>query len=295
MVVVNFNDWMTTVKYLDHVESYTCIDRIVVVDNCSTDDSVLHLRKRCSGKIDLLEHNENDGYAKGNNVGAKYLIEKYGVESVVISNPDVEYMQKDLVEILECLNSSDDIALATGVIHNYINEKPRVFSCFAWKVPSYGDMISNCFLSAYKFRRCVLKSGQYYDYSVLEREGVVDVGCVPGCFFVIKTDALENIGYFDERTFLYHEENILGYKLMTAGYRSVICTTSKIFHKEKIGKARSLKQRLATERITLDSAQIYLKHYLHCGKTRLAFYKGVYWLGRVENTVVKKIRTLGNK
>ena len=51
----------------------------------------------------------------------------------------------------------------------------------------------------------------YYKERPYER--LIDFEVPSGCFFIIKTDAFMKVGMFDERTFLYAEEIILGYKL----------------------------------------------------------------------------------
>lgn len=292
IVVVNYNDWKTTSRFLDIVDAFSCVDKIVVVDNHSTDGSSHHLQAKRSEKIELIAVDENGGYAKGNNVGARYLVEECGVECVIISNPDIELSERSLLKIIDCLWDDCDAALATGVVHNYVNGEEKVFSGFAWKVPTYGDMLSNCFLTIYKLRRSLLKKSQYYDYSILNQDAVVNVECVSGCFFAIKSDVLKSIGYFDERTFLYHEEDILGYEIKDLGKKSIICTDAAVYHKENPEKAKGFRKRITVERITLASALVYLRHYLRCGTIRIAFYSGMYWVGRMENTLVKRLRVV---
>ena len=48
------------------------------------------------------------------------------------------------------------------------------------------------------------------------------VEAVSGCFFMIKSEALKRVNYFDENVFLYYEENILGEKLRNSSYTLVI-------------------------------------------------------------------------
>ena len=45
MVIINYNDYSTTKKLLENIVDYSCLDKIVVVDNCSTDDSFKKLKK----------------------------------------------------------------------------------------------------------------------------------------------------------------------------------------------------------------------------------------------------------
>ena len=44
MCIVNYNDYETTKTLIDNVKNYKCLDKIVIVDNKSTDDSLSKLR-----------------------------------------------------------------------------------------------------------------------------------------------------------------------------------------------------------------------------------------------------------
>ncbi|MCR5405048.1 MAG: glycosyltransferase family 2 protein [Butyrivibrio sp.] len=45
LVVLNYNDSETVIEFLDKIKEYNTIDSIVVVDNCSTDDSYERIRR----------------------------------------------------------------------------------------------------------------------------------------------------------------------------------------------------------------------------------------------------------
>ena len=46
IVIVNYNDWNTTVSFVKQIESYSILDHIIIVDNCSTDNSFVMLKKQ---------------------------------------------------------------------------------------------------------------------------------------------------------------------------------------------------------------------------------------------------------
>ena len=69
-IIINFNDHKTTKKLINNIKNYKIIDEIVVVDNKSTDKSVLELQK--IDNITLIANEENYGFAKAINIGCKY-------------------------------------------------------------------------------------------------------------------------------------------------------------------------------------------------------------------------------
>ena len=52
-VVINYNDYETTEKIIKNISDYKTIDEIVIVDNCSTDNSYDELLKLKSKTITI--------------------------------------------------------------------------------------------------------------------------------------------------------------------------------------------------------------------------------------------------
>ena len=49
-VVLNYNDAVTTIDFVERIKIMDSIDLIVVIDNCSTDDSYIQLKMLESNK-----------------------------------------------------------------------------------------------------------------------------------------------------------------------------------------------------------------------------------------------------
>ena len=45
IVVLNYNDAIETIDFVEKISTFNAVDIICVVDNCSTDDSVKQLKK----------------------------------------------------------------------------------------------------------------------------------------------------------------------------------------------------------------------------------------------------------
>ena len=99
-----------------------------------------------------------------------------------------------------------------------------------WKIPNVKEeILINLPVIGRKFQ----KKYTYYDedhykgkYSYVE--------AVSGCFFMIKSEVLKRISYFDENVFLYYEENILGDKLKNIGYDLIVCNDVVIIHDHSV-------------------------------------------------------------
>ena len=55
LVVLNYNDYKTTIKLIKMIKNYKSIDLIVIVDNCSTDKSYKKINEYTNNKIKLIK------------------------------------------------------------------------------------------------------------------------------------------------------------------------------------------------------------------------------------------------
>ena len=107
-----------------------------------------------------------------------------------------------------------------------------------------------------------------------------------GAFFIIKTKIFQEIGLFDERTFLYGEERIIGYKVKEKGYKFLLMPSEKVVHEGgKSTKSNAKCTKWNAVRIGMDSVEIYMRYYLHRGGCIIAFSHFL----TVVNWTIKKI------
>ena len=74
---------------------------------------------------------------------------------------------------------------------------------------------------------------------------------------------MRTIGGFDERTFLYYEEDILAEKVCSLGLKNAVLRDFwiKLNHQEKEASLESERQRLFHMRCEFESRCLYLKEY----------------------------------
>jgi len=161
----------------------------------------------------LLKH--NIGYAAGNNRGL-WLASLLGYKYVLISNNDVFIEQPVLKDLKKVLENYDDIA----VIGPKIVSK-SIISQGPFQKPGYiNSILVPLFYPIYLILNELLKNLRYQNLrNHNEGKNIAIVYRIMGCFMLMKLDAIEKIGYFDENTFLYGEEEILSERLLRIGYR----------------------------------------------------------------------------
>ena len=90
IIILVYNDSQSALNLLNNIEAYEELEKIIVVDNCSTDDSYDRLQKRRNEHIHVIKTQSNDGIAAGNNFGAEYAKKVCpDVNNFIFSNPEI--------------------------------------------------------------------------------------------------------------------------------------------------------------------------------------------------------------
>ncbi|MFT3985083.1 MAG: glycosyltransferase family 2 protein [Lachnospiraceae bacterium] len=286
MIILNYNDGQTAAKLALTVKDYACLDKIIVVDNCSADDSFVYLRntllpspdeKAAAGvqmesRLDVIQAPENGGYAKGNNYGIRYALSNGTPDYLFIANPDIMVSEQTLDAILERMRRHPEYGAMSCLVNQGYN---------VWRLPGFSGMIESLFLIWFNLDKRAIKKRLAASALGLETVGVVE-----GSFFCIKKTAYEAIGGFDERTFLYAEEIILSKRLAEHGLKVGILTRERYdhFHSVSIKKAyRSSKARAFPN--FYRSFHIYNRYYLHTNPLQDAVFAAAYGLAYAERVI----------
>lgn len=262
IVIVNYNDYLSTNKLINNIKNYKIIDEIVVVDNHSNDDSINSIEK----SVTLLKTNSNKGYAYALNVGCKYLIDKYNECNIIISNPDIIVeKEEDIKTLLSRINNENVIVGPTITENNSLNR--------GWKIPTFKDELLMNFNKKYKKR--ILYSDENY------KNDTTLVEVVSGSFFIINSNHLKDINYFDENTFLYYEENIVGVKTKELHKKVLVDNTVKVIHNHSITIDKNINY-INKLKILKQSQNYFCKKYTNSNKFQL-------WLLKVTSFITRTL------
>ncbi len=268
LVVLNYNDFETTNKFVHMASNCSSINKIVVVDNNSPDGSYDKLKELENEKIDVIQTTKNGGYAYGNNYGCYYSINNYNPDVIFVSNPDVRFDDSVIKELQSEILRDEKI----GVIAPIVNQGYNV-----WNIPGFWGVIEAIFLVAHNIHKRSIKK------KLLKCSNNVQyVGVVEGSFWCTRKEVFLKIGGLDEKTFLYFEENILSKRLKKHDFTEAVLTHEKYdhFHSVSIkkrygGKAKAFKN-------FYDSMKIYLMDYLDCNAFQLLVFEIFFGLGYLE-------------
>ena len=270
IVIVNYNDYKTTKRLIDNIKDYKVFDKIVIVDNKSSDNSLKELKKLENKRIVVIDSGENKGYSYALNVGCKYLIDKYKECKIIVSNSDIIIQsENDIKDLFELVKGKNVIVGPTIIEGNNLNR--------GWIVPKPMDDVAMNILGLYKKyqKRHLMYQDSYYNKDISK------VGTVSGCFFAISSKHLEEMGYFDENVFLYYEENIMGVKTKDLEKNIIVANNIDVIHDHAVSIDNSLK-RIKKYDILKNSQYYFEKTYNHASK-------GELFLLRLTNKITRVI------
>ncbi len=230
IVILNYNSSALTIECAEKYRELSNDFSLVIVDNGSTDNSLEEMKKFFADDKNtvVIGNSENIGYACGNNVGIRY-VEKHlkNVDAVCISNPDIVVNSLEVMrKLYEGLFSDDRLAVITAM--TIYNGEVRTPNECAWKHHTRKSMMFGSTLIGRIFPANI----RYSEFNANEK-GVAYVDFTQGCFFMAKMSHFKKVGYFDEGTFLYEEEAILGRKITRAGLKEGVLVSDYICHNHR--------------------------------------------------------------
>ncbi len=217
---------------------------IIIVDNSEKEESRIkndELSKILSssarraepgplGGAFYLLPSTNKGFGAGNNFGVKSARSEY----LLLLNPDTLIFDDSIQKMLSFIKKHDEIGALTCLLGP---DKKNLQKDFFGKFQSLGSIT----IRKYYFNKIDITEEFFY------------TGIVTGAAFMIKKDLFEKIGGFDERFFMYLEDDDLCKRLVDAGYKNAVLSTAKIIHLE----GKSISKNKDRKRIYYRSQDLY--------------------------------------
>lgn len=207
IILVQWNGWSETTACLSSLEGLAYENRnVIVVDNGSTDDSVLQIRQRFPWANVILT-GKNLGFSGGCNVGMRRALAE-GADFVWLLNNDAIAHPGALKALVDKAETDPRIGAVGSAI--YSSEEPAQLQ--AWG----GGYINFWMGCARHFLKPV--SDEKIQY-------------ITGASLLIRRRVLETVGLLDEGIFLYWEDPEYCWRLRRAGWKLAVAGESKIWHK----------------------------------------------------------------
>ncbi len=211
IIILNWNGLADTVECLESLKKVTYPNYdIILVDNASKGDDVKVLGERFGDYIHIIRNESNLGFAKGNNIGIRYALDK-GADYVLLLNNDTTVDPEFLTEMVKVAESDEKIGILCPKMYQYSQPDQLLFDggvkIDLWRGTLRGEPI------------------QDNDQPVMETE------FASGAAMMIRASTLEQIGLLPEEYFFGVED--VDYSLMALGNRSRIAVArrARVLHK----------------------------------------------------------------
>ncbi|MDW8114412.1 MAG: glycosyltransferase family 2 protein [candidate division WOR-3 bacterium] len=247
LIIVNYN----TTKYLINLINFLKEKdyQIVVVDNNSEEELPIEYFK--NNNILLIKLKKNYGYAKAINIGLKYVSGEY----IGILNPDIILNNNEIEELVAYLEKNQNWGCIAPL---FINEQKEILPS-ARSFPKLSYLFFGYRSIIYRLFKNNPYSFQFLNLAKYQREEPIEVDSVIGTFIIFRKKALEDIGNFDEKFFLFAEDLDICKRLWEKNWKVILYPKVKIIH--YLGKARS-KNFVKSEKERLRSFYYFFKkHY----------------------------------
>lgn len=220
-IIVNFRTAQLTIRCIKSMLEHRVVDRdgVLVVDNCSGDNSLEEIRKALPD-IQTIAADHNGGFGAGVNLG----VAKTTADYLLILNPDTYFELNSVASVVDFMERCPETALVGLDLVNPDGSRQysarrfySVFDVLARRVDWIGAMVPE-------------RAEKHLMKNAWEAGEPFDAEWVMGTGFVVRRTAFEQIRGMDESYFLYMEDVDLCARLWQAGHKIKGMPGAKLVH-----------------------------------------------------------------
>lgn len=205
------------------------VEILYLIDNSPKDD--LKFLENIDERIIYIFNPSNPGFGAAHNIALNKVIEKK-ISYHLVLNPDVYFSADILEKLVSYMDNNKEI----GNIMPKVLYPDGSIQYLAKLLPTPYDWIGRRFNP---LKKIVKKRNELFELRFTNYEKIMDVPYLSGCFMFLNVEALEKIGLFDERIFMYGEETDLCRRLIDANFRTVFYPEVSIHHHFQKGSHKS--------------------------------------------------------
>jgi len=275
IIIVNWNTKDFLDKCLDSIYSneWKMTYETFVVDNNSSDGSIQMVKEKYPDVI-TVENSVNRGFAHANNQVISICRGKY----IMFLNPDTILEPNSLNMLYDFINTHEDVGIIGPLMYNESGVLRPVYKKFPSLWYIFQKLTFLEFLFNFISESTVKNLSKLFPslYFVDTDSRVRKVSHLTGACMLTRRETVDEIGYLDERYFMYFEDLDWCYRATIAGWKVIYYPRSKIVHFE--GQSASQN----TKKIVFESYESILQFFLKYNRRiSLPALKGIFLLGSI--------------
>ncbi len=231
-IVLYNNKYNQLQKVIEGILPFVSLNKLYLIDNSLTDKLKGYVK--ISNKIEYIFNNKNVGYGAGHNIAIRKTIEDQ-IDYHIVLNPDVYFESSAIAGLVEYVENHKDVGLIMPKIL-YPNEETQFL---AKLLPTPLDLFVRRFLPSF-FNKYKEKRNNIYELRFTGYNKIMQVPNLSGCFMLLRTKTLEEVGLFDENIFMYLEDTDLSRRIHSK-YKTIFFPAVQIYHEYSRASYKSIK------------------------------------------------------
>ncbi len=237
IIIVNYNTKSFLSNLLDSIKksvSRKITYEVIVVDNASTNGLPAETLN-----FKLIKNKENLGFSKANNQGIKASQKS---RYLLFLNPDTLMQKNTVEEMIKFMDMHKDVGASTCKVvmpNGKIDDASHRGFPTPWNSFSYFSGLSKIFPKSKLFNG--------YNLGWLDFGKVHEIDACAGAFMIVRREAGEAIGWWDEDYFFYGEDLDFCYMLKQLGWMVYYVPQVWILHYKGVaGGIKKISQNIST-------------------------------------------------
>ncbi|MDP2203199.1 MAG: glycosyltransferase family 2 protein [Methylicorpusculum sp.] len=220
-VVVNYNAGDLLLACIDSLIACPIVGEIIVVDNASHDGSLEAIQD--FERVIIIRNSQNLGFATACNKG----IELAKFDFILFLNPDCTFEKGTFIQIMQCMQSDERIGMAGGLL---VNPDGSEQAGCRRSVPTPWRSFVRAF-GLYRFEARWPRL--FCDFNQLNQpmpSVPIEVEALSGACMLVKREAIEDVGLWDEDYFLHCEDLDWCMRFRLKEWKVVFVPNAKVVH-----------------------------------------------------------------
>ncbi len=229
---------------------------VIVVDNNSIDKTTKIISEKYP-QVNLIKNNKNYGYGRANNIGLRATTTPYSL----ILNPDAFIFEKDLEKIIAMMDKNPEIGIGAPLLLNFYplqeNDQSQEIAIINDNlIKDFGDF----------------KAVKY----------------IIGACEILRMDLFKKIGFFDEKIFLYYEDDEICHRTILNNKICAICVDALAYHIGQGSSGKTLRgiyrrfwHRALSKFYWKEKQKGFFNAYFSALKLSLSFFGKIIFYGMI--------------
>lgn len=222
--------------------------KLYLVDNSPT-DKLKVLAKH--SRIEYFHNPSNPGFGVSHNLAIQKALEQNSDYHLVL-NPDIYFHSGTLEKITEFMDSNPKV----GHVMPKVTYPNGDFQYLCKMNPTFFDLFARGFMPSF-LKKIFQKRMDKYEYKDKDyNEIIYNIPYLSGCFMFLRTSVLKNVGFFDDKIFMYLEDADLTRRFLEVS-QTAYYPEAHVYHHF----AKLTHKKLKFKWITVESAIIYFNKW----------------------------------